>query len=97
MSLFENLFKKKRIRDEELNIDNTENEKTPDDKDEIAAVIAATVAAMDEEEEIVAAIIGAVSVVLGKGANEFIVRNIKRTPEMDSIWAHAGRMKLMSK
>jgi hypothetical protein len=50
---------------------------------------------MDQEEEIVAAIIGAVSMILGKGANEFIVRNIKRTPEMDSIWAHAGRMKLM--
>ena len=66
-----------------------------EDSDEIAAVIAAVVAIMDEEEEIVAAITATISMILGKGTNEFIVKNIKRTPEMDSIWAQAGRMKLM--
>ncbi|NLK64378.1 MAG: hypothetical protein GX289_04715 [Tissierellia bacterium] len=96
MSLFDGLFKKKRRRVEEEYEDKMAIETEPDgDGDEIVAVIAAAVAAMDQEEEIVAAIIGAVSMILGKGANEFIVRNIKRTPEMDSIWAHAGRMKLM--
>lgn len=94
MGLFDNLFKKKTVEDEELKIKSTTKEKTTD-KDEIAAVIAAAVAAMDEEEEIVAAITAAISIILGKGTDEFIVRNIKLTPELDSIWAHAGRMKLM--
>ncbi|HNZ83363.1 MAG TPA: hypothetical protein PLL21_07600 [Sedimentibacter sp.] len=94
MGLFDNLFKKKTVEHEELKIKSTTKEKTTD-KDEIAAVIAAAVAAMDEEEEIVAAITAAISIILGKGTDEFIVRNIKLTPEMDSIWAHAGRMKLM--
>lgn len=85
MSFLNNLFKRNK----------TEEFKEAEDPDEIAAVIAAAVAAMNEEEEIVAAITAAVSMILGKGTGEFIVRNIKRTPEMDSIWAHAGRMKLM--
>lgn len=89
MGLFDNLFKKSK-KEEKLVID-----RPVEDSDEIVAVIAAAIKAMDEEEEIVAAITGAISVMLGKGSNEFIVRNIKRTPEMDSIWAHAGRMKLM--
>jgi hypothetical protein len=89
MSIFNNLFKKNKK-------ESTEVTQAPvEDKDEIAAVIAAAVTAMDEEEEIVAAITAALSIVLKKGTNEFIVRNIKRTPEMDSIWAHEGRMKLM--
>ncbi len=66
-----------------------------EDSDEIAAVISAVVADMNEEEEILAAITATISMILGKGTNEFIVKNIKRTPEMDSIWAQAGRMKLM--
>lgn len=70
-------------------------EKPLDDSDEIAAVISAVVADMNEEEEILAAITATISMILGKGTNEFIVKNIKRTPEMDSIWAQAGRMKLM--
>lgn len=93
MGLLDNLFKKNKV---------VKEQETPDlihapdeDKDEITAVIAAAVAAMDEEEEIVAAITAAVSVMLKKGTSEFIVRNIKRTPEMDSIWAHEGRMRLM--
>lgn len=89
MGLFDNLFKKSK-KEEKLVLD-----RPVEDSDEIVAVIAAAIKAMDEEEEIVAAITGAISVMLGKGSNEFIVRNIKRTPEMDSIWAHAGRMKLM--
>ncbi len=90
MGLFDKLFKKNKQEDLiEINTAITE------DTDEIAAVIAAAVAAMDEEEETVAAIAAAISVILGKRTSEFIVRNIKRTPEMDSIWAHEGRMKLM--
>lgn len=91
MGLFDKLFKRKK-EDELVEI---KTEITEDDEGEIAAVIAATIAAMDEEEETVAAITAAISVMLGKRANEFIVRNIKRTSEMDSIWAHEGRMKLM--
>jgi hypothetical protein len=91
MGLFDKLFKK--IKEEDLvEVKTTIIE---EDADEIAAVIAAAVAAMDEEEETVAAITAAISVILGKRTSEFIVRNIKRTPEMDSIWAHEGRMKLM--
>lgn len=64
-----------------------------EDYDEITAVIAATIACMDEEEEIAAAIISAIS--MFEENDELIVRNIKRTAELDSIWAHEGRMKLM--
>lgn len=92
MGLFDNLFKKKSVGEEELKTKHSSKAKTHDE-DEIAAVIAAALAAMDEEEEIVAAITAAISVMLG--TSEFMVRNIKRSPEMDSIWAHAGRMKLM--
>ena len=92
MGLFDNIFKKNKVQEKEA----PETIKAPEeDKDEIAAVIAAAVAAMDEEEEIVAAITAAISIMLKKGTSEFIVRNIKRTPEMDSIWAHEGRMRLM--
>ncbi len=92
MGLFDNLFKKNKDKEQmPQEVLQTQEE----DTEEIAAVIAAAVAAMDEEEEIVAAITAAISVILGKRTDEFIVRNIKRTYEMDSIWAHAGRMKLM--
>lgn len=50
---------------------------------------------MEEETQIVAAITAAVAMMLAKDASEFIVRNIKRSPDLDPIWAQAGRMKLM--
>ena len=90
MGLFDSLFKKNKQKLTEVKTTFVE-----DDYDEIVAVIAAAVKAMDEEEELVAAITASISMILGKGANEFIVRNIKRTPKMDSIWAHAGMMKLI--
>lgn len=88
MGLFDNIFRKNKKESEVIYV-------PAEDKDEIAAVIAAAVAAMDDEEEIVAAITAALAIILKKEKSEFIVRNIKRTPEMDSIWAHEGRMKLM--
>lgn len=66
-----------------------------EDEDEIAAVISAVLASMDDEEETVAAITAAIACMLGRSTSEFVVRNIKRSPELDSIWAQAGRMKLM--
>ncbi len=81
MSFLSNLFRK--------------NKDEYEDEDEVAAVIAAVVASMDEEEEIVAAITAAIACILGTSTSDFVVKNIKRTPEMDSIWAHAGRVKLM--
>jgi Na+-transporting methylmalonyl-CoA/oxaloacetate decarboxylase gamma subunit len=92
MSFLSSLFKKKNDEEPENVIQN--NIET-EDEDEIAAVIAAALASMDEEEETVAAITAAIAVMLGSGTDEFIVRNIKRIPEMDPIWAVAGRMKLM--
>lgn len=93
MSFLGNLFKKNKD-EEELEIKNLLQEQS-EDEDEIAAVIAAVVASMDEEEETVAAITAAIACILGTSTNDFIVKNIKRTPEMDSIWSLAGRMKLM--
>jgi len=92
MSFLGNLFKKN--NEEEIEIKNSFQEQSENEA-EITAVIAAVVASMDEEEEIVAAITAAIACILGTSTNDFIVRNIKRTPEMDSIWSHAGRMKLM--
>jgi len=92
MNIIEKLFKRKSKVEETRE---TKPSEIQEDKDEIAAVIAAAIAAMNEEEEIVAAITAAICEVLGKGTDEFIVRKIKRTYEMDSVWAHAGRMKLM--
>lgn len=93
MSFISNLFKRKEnepeIKEKENQIDAAENE------DEITAVIAATLALMDEEEETVAAITAAIACMLGKSTGEFIVRNIIRTSEIDSLWALNGRMKLM--
>lgn len=90
MSFFNNLFRKNKEEPNAVNI-------SPEieDEDEIAAVVAAAVASMDEEEEIVAAITAAVSCILGKSTSEFIVRNITRSYDVDSIWALEGRMKLM--
>ncbi|HHZ02361.1 MAG TPA: hypothetical protein GX396_05410 [Tissierellia bacterium] len=91
MSLLDKLFNRKsKVEEKEI----IETSEVREDEDEITAVIAATIAAM-EEEETVAAITAALSVILGKGPEEFIVRNIRRTSEMESLWAHAGRMKLM--
>lgn len=84
MGILSNLFKKKENQ-----------EAIPDNEDEITAVIAATLASIDEEEEIVAAITAAIACMLGKNTGEFIVRNIKRTSEIDSLWALQGRMQLM--
>lgn len=91
MSFIGNLFKKNKD-EEEFEINNSFQEQS---EDELAAVIAAVVASMDEEEEIVAAITAAIACILGTSTSDFVVKNIKRTPEMDSIWAMAGRMKLM--
>ena len=97
MSLFD-FFKRN-----EIEISNNENEtkdllalanEKQDDEDEITAVISAVLATM-EEEEIVAAITAAISIILGKGTSEFVVRNIKRTPDLDPIWSQVGRIKLM--
>ncbi len=92
MGIFSNLFKKKdeiEIKRDTVHIENK------DDEDEITAVIAAVVASMDEEDEIVAAITAAVSCMLGKSTSEFVVKNIKRTSEIDSLWALRGRMNQM--
>lgn len=95
MSIFSNIFKKK---DENNEIKVTEDLKTistQTNDDEITAVIAAVVASMDEEEETVAAITAAIACMLGKSTSDFIVRNIKRTSDIESLWALNGRMKLM--
>jgi sulfur transfer complex TusBCD TusB component (DsrH family) len=91
MGLFKNLFKK------EVNESEKKENKisaVQEDEDEIAAVISSVLACMDEEET-VAAITAAVAVIMGTNTDNFIVRNIKRTPELDSMWSLAGRMKLM--
>lgn len=94
MSIFSGLFKKKEQTQREQDIKELAVAATSDD-DEIAAVIAAVVASMDEEEETVAAITAAIACMLGKSTSEFIVKNIRRTSEVDSLWALQGRMKLM--
>lgn len=93
MSLFRNLFKKDK-KEEVSNAagSNVNNIQVDTQDDEITAVIAAVLASMDDEET-VAAIMAAVTSMLG--TSNFIVRNIKRSPELDSVWAQAGRMKLM--
>ena len=91
MGLFKNLFNKKGKESSNAIIDL--NHSNGDD-DEITAVIAAVLASMDDEET-VAAISAAIACMLGKNTSDFVVRNIKRTPELDSIWACTGRMKLM--
>ena len=96
MSIFSGIFKRKNEKEQEIKQDiNIIEHKPEQDDDEITAVIAAVVASMDEEEETVAAITAAISVMLGKSTNDFIVRNIRRTSEIDSLWALKGRMKLM--
>lgn len=93
MSLF-NIFKKNKETDNHNDILDVSNNHNNEEEDEITAVISAVLASM-EEEEIVAAITAAISVILGKGTNEFIVKNIKRAPDLDPIWAQVGRIKLM--
>ncbi len=92
MSLFSNLFRKNK---EEQNLINKISNSEIEDEDEITAVIAAAISSMNEEEETVAAITAAISCILGKSTSEFIVRNIIRYSEVDSIWSLKGRMKLM--
>lgn len=97
MSIFSSLFKKKE-NDQEEAITKEEIQGqliNEEDEDEIHAVIAAVIACMDEEEEIVAAITAAIAVMLGKSTSEFVVKNIRRTSEVDSLWALKGRMNLM--
>ena len=89
MSFLSNLFKRKE------NESSVENRVNGESEDEITAVIAAALAMMDEEEETVAAITAAIACMTGKSTDEFIVRNITRTSEVDSLWALSGRMKLM--
>lgn len=75
---------------------NTSSAVKNDDEGEIAAVLSAAVAAMeDEESEVVAAISAAVAIMLGKSTGDFVVKNIKRVPELDTAWAKAGRAGLM--
>ena len=62
--------------------------------DELTAVIAAAIACAEEEEEIIAAIISAIYM-FEKQSDKLIIKNIKRTASIESIWAHEGRMKLM--
>lgn len=95
MSILRKLFKKNNNEELELKDDMQTHMETDNDEDEITAVIAAVVAAMDEEEETVAAITAAIACMLGKSTDDFIVRNIKKTSEIDSLWALKGRMKLM--
>ncbi len=92
MGLFKNLFSKKEVVPSSSKIIESNHSNT--DEDEITAVIAAVLASMDDEET-VAAISAAIACMLGKSTSDFIVRNIRRTPELDSIWAYAGRTKLM--
>lgn len=98
MSIFSNLFKKKGNEEEQNIIKEAPIIKTAveeEDEDEVGAVIAAVLACMDEEEETVAAITAAISLMLGKSTSQFVVKNIKRTSEVDSLWALKGRMQLM--
>ncbi len=92
MSFISNLFKRKDNDEHDII---KENQIQTENEDEITAVIAAALALMDDEEETVAAITAAIACMLGKNTGEFIVRNIRRTSEIDSLWALNGRMKLM--
>jgi len=92
MGLFRNLFGKKEVLSSSSKI--IESNHSSADEDEITAVIAAVLASMDDEET-VAAISAAIAFILGKSTSDFIVRNIRRTPELDSVWSYAGRTQLM--
>lgn len=82
MSLFHNIFNKKGINIIELN-----NQK----KD----VVNLEKIDSEDEDEIISAITAAITCILEKSSNDFFVRSLKRTPELDSIWSLTGRMKLM--
>lgn len=96
MSLFGGLFKKDKkeeiIISQAPSVNVNEAKANTEDEDEITAVIAAVLASMDDEET-VAAIMAAITTMLG--TSDFVVRKIKRSPELDSVWAQAGRMQLM--
>lgn len=91
MSIFSKIFNK----DNESSELKKRNQVQETDNDEITAVIATAVAAMEEEEETVAAITAAIACMLGKNIGEFTVKNIRKTSEIDSLWALKGRMELM--
>jgi len=92
MSLF-SFFKKNEIENK-VNAEIIPNESNIEQDDEITAVISAVLASMDDEET-VAAITAAIACMLGRNTNDFIVRSIKRSPEIESLWASVGRMNLM--
>jgi len=96
MSLFGGIFKKDKkeeiIISQAPSVNVNESAKANTEDDEITAVIAAVLASMDDEET-VAAIMAAITTMLG--TSDFVVRKIKRSPELDSVWAQAGRMQLM--
>ena len=94
MGLFSNLFNKKNEDAGKQNDKIIMSSEIQQDENEITAVISSVLASMDEEET-VAAIIAAIVAKTGISTDNFIVRNIKRTPELDSIWSIVGRMKLM--
>lgn len=91
MSFLNKLFKNKNDEKFEIN----DHYSAAEEEDEITAAIAAALSLMDEEEEVVAAITVAIACMLGKSTDDFVVKNIKRTSEIDSIWALSGRIKLM--
>lgn len=92
MSLF-SFFKKNEIENK-VNAEIVPNESNIEQDDEITAVISAVLASMDDEET-VAAITVAIACMLGRNINDFIVRSIKKSPEIESLWASVGRMNLM--
>lgn len=49
----------------------------------------------EDEEEIVAVITAALAANLGKRADELIVKNIKRLPDLEPAWIKAGRLEQM--
>jgi len=92
MSLF-SFFKKNEIENK-ANAEIVPNESNIEQDDEITAVISAVLASMDDEET-VAAITVAIACMLERNVNDFIVRSIKKSPEIESLWASVGRMNLM--
>lgn len=49
----------------------------------------------EDEEEIVAVITAALAANIGKRADELIIKNIKRIPDLEPAWIKAGRLEQM--
>ena len=49
----------------------------------------------EDEEEIVAVITAALAASIGKSADELIIKNIKRIPDLEPAWVKAGRLEQM--